>query len=632
MRRLRAFFAILLLSGGIVVAIPSASSATTTVISGPNNVMTDATILAGDVLQFSPTVSTTLTVHGNLTVKGTLQMRPATAGVVHKLIFDDANENAEVGTPPGDPNVPYTQATSTDRGLWVLGGGVLDVAGTYREPWVHATTGLPVGTTSFVADHSVQGWGHGDLLEIAPMAQNDYAFEQAVVDSVSGTTVNLETPTTKGHGAVTLPGQAAATPEVLNLTRNAQIWGEPPNAKFPNSTTQNNNGHGRAHILINSSQTAVQTLNFALIRYMGPRQYISAITGSRYVIGRYAVHFHKSGEFNAGTNITGTVVRDSGSHAFVAHKSNGITFTKTIAYDDAETPYWWDVKANEEGFLNNDSTDRTTYSSTVAALIDTDPSAPSDRLAGYSASCGHANVLTNSVAIGIQQQGQSSGVLWPEGANACDNTWTVSSNVVHNNPAGGMFTWQNDTADPHNHTNTNVAYNNGSACLEQGAYRNAFQFAGFTCVGNGGSAGVISDSVGPLATDPASPQHFDDFTIRGQSLIPSALRINFHRSGSGKPTEMHRWNISGYTGKAVTVDELSQAGPSSGTYDFICWSLIDAGGGVHNLLSTDFNWIGVHPNSVYRIQRLNSGGTDTMTVVGGVPTWTHSATNIYPSC
>ena len=60
-------------------------------------------------------------------------------------------------------------------------------------------------------------------------------------------------------------------------------------------------------------------------------------------------------------------MRDSGSHAFVAHMSDGITFTKTIAYNDAETPYWWDVKANEEGNLQNDPTDNTTYDSTVAA-------------------------------------------------------------------------------------------------------------------------------------------------------------------------------------------------------------------------------------------------------------------------
>ena len=443
------------------------------------------------MLQFNPTASATLTVHGNLTIKGTLEMRPATAGVLHKLIFDTADENASQGTPSPDP-VPYTAPLATDKGLWVLGGGVLDVEGTYREPWARATTGLAAGQTTFTVDRSVQGWGHGDVLQIAPTAANDYAFEQVVVDTVSGTTVNLKplpsTQLTRSHPAVAIPGQAAATPEIINTTRNAQIWGEPPNAEFPNATTQNNNGRGRAHIIINSSQPAPQTIDFALIRYMGPRKYLSSIGGSRYVGGRYGIHFHKSGLNNDGSTVTGTVVLDSGSHAFVAHMSDGITFSKTVAFNDAETPYWWDVQANEENFLNNDDTNHTTYSSTIAANIDSDPSKPSIRLAGYSASCGRNNVLTNSVAIGIQAYTQSSGVLWPEGANLCSNTWTVTNNVAHNNPGGGIFTWQNDTTDPHDQTNTFVAYRNGSPCLEHGAYRNAFQYTNVKCVANGGSS------------------------------------------------------------------------------------------------------------------------------------------------
>jgi hypothetical protein len=635
MRRLRAVVVFLVVSGSIVaVGLSNAAGdpgdPPIITVSGTVSWAGERTIDAGKVLRFDPNVTTTLTVHGNLTIKGTLEMLPATVGVRHRLVFDTANENASQGTASTDV-VPYTAPMTTDKGLWVLEGGVLDVEGSYREPWVHATTGLAAGQTTFTVDHSIQGWSRGDTLQVAPTALNDYAFEQVVIESVSGTTVTIQPAPagqlTRAHPAVGIPGQAVATPEILNTTRNAQIWGALPNDEFPDASTQNNNGHGRAHILVNSDRPAQQTINFALIRYMGPRKYLSGIGGSRYVLGRYGIHFHKSGLFNDGSTVTGTVVLDSGSHAFVAHKSNGITFSKTIAYNDAETPYWWDVKANEESFLNNDETNRTTYSHTVAANIDTDPNKSSLRLAGYSASCGDNNVLADSVAINIQQTVQDSGIFWPEGANGCSNTWDVSDNVVHNSPSSGIFTWQNDTEDPHDLTNGFVAYRNAGNCLEHGAYRNAFQYSNVKCVANDGLAQVVSHAQGPGIDSPLNPQQMNDFTLNG-TLVP--LRIMSHTVSGGKPVELHRWTINSFVGQEVVVDESPDA--SRGRYDFICWRLVDSTGFVRNLLSTDFHWMDVHPGSSYRIQRLNSGGTDTMSVVAGVPTWTHSATNIYPTC
>ena len=638
MRRLSALLAVLLVSG-VAVEIPDASSdpgdPQTITVSGNVTWSVEKTIDAGHVLQFDPNVTTTLTVHGNLTIKGELEMHPANPNVRHRLVFDTADENASQGTPSPDP-VPYTAAMGSDKGLWVLQGGVLDVVGSYREPWARSTIGLPVGTTTFTVDRSIQGWGHGDVLQIAPMLRNDYAFETVVIDSVSGTTVTLQSPLTKGHGAVAVPGQPNAKPEILNLTRNAQIWGEPPNARFPDDTTQNNSGHGRAHILINSDRTAVQTINNALIRYMGPRKYLAAITGSRFVGGRYGIHFHKSGNFNDGSMVSGTIVEDSGSHAFVAHMSHGITFSKTIAIDDSETPYWWDVQANEEAWLNNDQTDRITYNSTVAADIDTDPQGSIIRLAGYSASCGNGNVLTNSVAINIQAGTQSSAVLWPEGANACPNTWNVNNDVAHNSPSSGLFSWQNDTEDAHDLTNTFVGYNLGEPCVEHGAYRNAFQYTDVKCVGGDtADAAVVSEAQGPgfpaPGDPPPPPQQMNDFIVRGQGFLLHALEIGFHRVSGGIPVELRNWNVAGYTGLTVRVRE--NAGSARGRYDFLCWEVVNSDGSIRDLMPADFGFDGneVAQGSVYRIQKRNGGGSYTMTPAQGVdkwfPTWTSSTTN-----
>jgi hypothetical protein len=55
------------------------------------------TIRAGQTVVFNPARSTTLTVTGNVIVRGTLRMRPANAGVVHKRGFAKVNEQAMVG-------------------------------------------------------------------------------------------------------------------------------------------------------------------------------------------------------------------------------------------------------------------------------------------------------------------------------------------------------------------------------------------------------------------------------------------------------------------------------------------------------------------------------------------------------
>src|SRR3989338_10373715 len=74
--------------------------------------------------------------------------------------------------------------------------------------------------------------------------------------------------------------------------------------------------------------------------------------GSDFVLGRYALHFHMSGENNRGVVVEGVVARDIGSHAFVPHASHGITFRDTLSYNTAETPYWWDPRTNFDRGVN----------------------------------------------------------------------------------------------------------------------------------------------------------------------------------------------------------------------------------------------------------------------------------------
>ena len=54
-----------------------------------------------------------------------------------------------------------------------------------------------------------------------------------------------------------------------------------------------------------------------------------------------------------GSTLTGVVVRDCNSHAFVPHFSFGITFRECISFNTVSDAYWWDrVSSNLSGSNN----------------------------------------------------------------------------------------------------------------------------------------------------------------------------------------------------------------------------------------------------------------------------------------
>src|SRR5690606_28501445 len=89
-------------------------------------------------LVFDPEASRTLRTTANITVDGALRMRPANGDVVHRITFPDIDESAITG---GHTHVPL----ATDVGIWTMGAGVLDVAGTAKTAWTRATGALRAG-------------------------------------------------------------------------------------------------------------------------------------------------------------------------------------------------------------------------------------------------------------------------------------------------------------------------------------------------------------------------------------------------------------------------------------------------------------------------------------------------------
>lgn len=244
------------------------------------------TVPAGQLWEFDPDVSTTVTVDANVIVRGTLRMRP-NPGVTHTLRFVNVNEANYVGG--------GTQVLASDVGLWVMDAGILDAQGQPKAGW------------NRTGDDST--WTSTDELVVAPNAAQALSLDPPAFASF-----------TKGGNvpSVSYAGTVHKT-EVANLTRNVRIEGT---------------AAGRAHVFILSTQP--QTLRNIAIRYMGPRQ------NNASVLGRYGLHFHMCGDNSRGSVVQGVVVRDCGGPAFVPHMSNGVTFTDCVAYRSTGKGYWWD--------------------------------------------------------------------------------------------------------------------------------------------------------------------------------------------------------------------------------------------------------------------------------------------------
>lgn len=395
----------------------------------------------GASLTFDPGRNLTLRTSGNVVVMGRLTMRPASPRKRHRLVFLDVDETQFVGE--------GMEVLETDVGVWVMGRGILDIAGTPKRAWTRTIAGIPAGATKIELRNDPVGWRVGDLLVLTPTIspsapQHFMAYDYARVKSILGRTIFLNQPTRFKHPKVRVKDDVELTPEILNLTRNVGIEGTP---------------HGRAHVFIHSSRP--QRIYDAALRHLGPRQ-PDPEGFTQLVIGRYALHFHDCADGSKGSVVSRVVVEECGSHSFVPHESNGVTFHDCISHNTMEDAYWWDHLAQTKG---------TIYDGCVASLVQFDPPFRGFRLTGFFLGATDGNVARNCVAVGIQGDVGASGFAWPEDN---DGVWEFEDCVAHNNAVHGIFTWQNT---PKLHVISNfVGYHNGGFGILHGAYTNGYRY------------------------------------------------------------------------------------------------------------------------------------------------------------
>jgi hypothetical protein len=401
---------------------------------------------------------------------------------------------------------------ASDVGLWVMGSGRIILQGEAKTAW----------------SYTYQSSWAGDEVIAAPNTPGNHTGFRSVTS----------TPAKNALGYST---------ELMNLTRNVRIEG----------TTS-----GYSHVFIRSSQPS--SIKHAAFRYMAPDFGGSAVTG------RYGLHIHMSGNGSRGTIVDGLVIRDTKSHAFVPHLSNGITMKNTIAYNVRGEAYWWD-----EG----DTSDDIVFDRTIAARVGFASGGENHRMSAFFLGAGSRVTVTNSVAVGIQNDeggADRSGFIWPEDAEA---TWTFRNNRAHNNDSNGIFVWQNNEL-PHV-IDGFIAYYNSDAGVEHGAYTNSYVYKNLTLLGNG--TAVHSHALGEPGDAGADTQIWSKIKTNGGTLI-----IDEHAREAERPVRFVDCDFG-------SVDVQDSGGPEGSVYDFIrC-----------GLEPSDFDLGGARSDSVFRVQRSN---------------------------
>jgi hypothetical protein len=526
-------------SGGTIPADGDSvtiSTGTTVVYDQPTRRVAGMTVQNGATLAFDDAHSAVLNASANVVVEGRLTMRPANAAVVQRLVFVDVDETAFVG---GGMVV-----LRSDVGLWVMHSGELDLSGSPRSGWLRLQDGIAAGATAAALETAPQGWLPGDEIAIAPSEPPSVGdasftgFDEAKLTSIDGRTIRWDQAAQRAHPRVAARWSA----EVMNLTRNVRIEGTPS---------------GRAHVFIHSQRP--QTINYVQIRYMGPRQ--AAEAGTDAILGRYGLHFHHCHDGSRGSQVIGSVVRDTGAHAFVPHLSHGVTFHDTVSYTTYDEAYWWDLAFGAPG----DETHDTVYDHALAARVLVDPPYRGYRLNGFTLAQGMRNVVRDSSAVGVRGNGDASGFDWPEssGASQEHGVWDFSrGNVAHNNAANGLFIWQNDN-EPHLLANFD-AYHNRSFGLRHGAYGNIYHYLNGLLYGNGdGALYLQAVSVGDEQI------RFDDTVFDGAGLTDHLIVSDDHTfDGLGTTTVFRNATLRNARVAAVSIALGNNANPDALDFEF----------------------------------------------------------------
>ncbi|HVA45530.1 MAG TPA: G8 domain-containing protein [Pirellulales bacterium] len=307
-------------------------------------------VLDNGLLQFATNVNTSLLVdtivvgtedangipRGELDI-GTLA-NPIQPGVTAKLTFADTGTLTQAW-----PNDPEQLA----RGL--ISMNTVSIVGATVTPYDTAYN-TNVGSTSITLGSVPTGWKAGDTLLLpgtSPTANQD---EQIKIQAINGDTVTLASPLQFTHS--TVPGQ------------NVYVADEARNVIFQSQNTTDYERFGHV-MFMHTDQEVVENADFCNLGRTNKSLPLGATNpdGTKNVVGRYAVHFHRDywptmSENDPPILVSGNFEMGSPGWGYDNHSSN-VDMEDNVAFDNNGAGFVTEA-GNEIGTFNANLAVRTT--------------------------------------------------------------------------------------------------------------------------------------------------------------------------------------------------------------------------------------------------------------------------------
>lgn len=303
--------------------------------------------------------------------------------------------------------------------LCVKGGGKLELHGSSRDAvsWTKINGTLQAGATSMQLVSPVR-WTAGSELALAPTGYDNGQHERLTVTSISADGLNISfTPALKYEhfGVVqTIEGKAIdQRAEVGLLTRNIIVRSDPNTVK-PFSTLGK-----QANLYLPSELAADPKDRFGgHVMVMDGVAHIEGVTfkdlGQATHLGRYAFHWHKTGEGN-GQYIKNSTVDSSYTRGIVAHDTNNVLVERNVVYNSISHNFIFSESGSESGNVFKGNFALGTYqfpdkhrisvrAATSSNDFDARRAQDENRPSQYWG-LGHNNILLDNVAAGGEGQG-----------------------------------------------------------------------------------------------------------------------------------------------------------------------------------------------------------------------------------
>ncbi|MFC4307883.1 hypothetical protein ACFPN2_02210 [Steroidobacter flavus] len=481
--------------GGTVPGATSDVTISNAVVLDCNAEVRSVTIAAGGKLSASRSRSSTLTLHGNLVVKGTLDYGTPTDrignGVVAEIVFKGMLDQNYVGTPSdfscvtrdlndcvrGPPQDTTLTVVNSDVGLWVVDDGVFTAAGQLKKAWSKLTEGTDASDAMFsVADAT--GWRVGDRVVLTPTAKIAVAgyakqFDEREIASVSGNTVTLSQSPTYAHAGCT---DCIRRGEAANLSRNVVV--------------RSFDATAHAHVMV--AHRGIVQLDSVELRWLGPEH---TCTRAEEPMRRAALYFHQQRDASDDSFVRHAAIWGGKREFFHAETSNGIEVTDVAGYDGQGDGFVRDFDFSACGLRCMEPEDglgairRVNFTEVLAAKVAV-PGRPEDcaaigRARGITAGGGDTlDSVATGIAYNFHDFGNEAALTWAEERAGHSPIDLFNRNVAHNNAGNGISNWQNNTKNDTPFAD-NQSWSNGSNGFLHGAYGNSVVFKDLTAVDNG---------------------------------------------------------------------------------------------------------------------------------------------------